>query len=437
MILNFSIENFASFRERQTLTFEATGDKHLEDYYVYRVGKYRILKMALIYGANASGKTNLLAALQFLRHMVLKPKVSKDESLEYEPFLFDTDFASRPSVLRIEFIQENIKYEYEVKFNRTAVLYEGLWYAISKRAKVFERHTDLKNETVSIDFGSKIRIRKNEKEFLENSTLWNDTVMGGFMKSSVAAWISGTNINPLLSVKNWFEDVLMNVVIDESNLFYYVTDALKKGKIERKEFIELFKHADFHISDIAIEEKEVSLSDKEKELLKLLNELNPESKLNQIDTNEIKKINVKTIYNIKDKKFTLPFELESDGTQRFYGLIGLLSLVMHGSKVLPVDELEASLHPDLFNFVVLTFLKNARNSQLIATTHQREILAKRYIMRDDAFWIADKGNEWAATELYSFADFGTKVIRKDTNRLNVYKSGKLGGIPDVWSFTLE
>ena len=116
---------------------------------------------------------------------------------------------------------------------------------------------------------------------------------------------------------------------------------------------------------------------------------------------------------------------ESEGTKRFYGFAGLLALLIKSPTVFPIDELESSLHPDLYTHFLLSFLQNAKQSQLIATTHNRELLADRDIFRDDVIWFTDKSKD-CATELYSLADFDTSTIK---NILNAYKIGKFSGVP--------
>lgn len=104
--------------------------------------------------------------------------------------------------------------------------------------------------------------------------------------------------------------------------------------------------------------------------------------------------------------------------------------------ILPVDELEASLHPDLYEHFLLSFLMNSKESQLIATTHNRELLNNKDIYRNDAIWFTDK-NDDCATELYSLADFDSSVVRDTTNVLNAYKSGKLGAKPNTGDYYLD
>ena len=107
MLINFSIQNFGAIKDRQTLSFEADRAKHLEDYYVINVNDLRLLKLGLIYGANASGKTTILKALDFLRSLIISPKILKTETFDFEPFLFDEKTRTQNTVFEIDFIHNH------------------------------------------------------------------------------------------------------------------------------------------------------------------------------------------------------------------------------------------------------------------------------------------------------------------------------------------
>ncbi len=102
----------------------------------------------------------------------------------------------------------------------------------------------------------------------------------------------------------------------------------------------------------------------------------------------------------------------------------------------PIDELESSLHPDLYIHFILSFLLNSNKSQVIATTHNREILDNKDIFRNDSIWFTDK-SETCATELYSLADFDSSVVRDTSNILNAYKSGKLKAVPNLGDYYID
>ncbi len=427
MIVNFSIKNFGCIKDRQTLSFEAEKNKHLEEFYVHKIKNTRLLKIALIYGANASGKSTVLKALDFLRDLVLEPAPKKTKELEFEPFLFDTETPHQNTELAIEFFQNDIKYYYEVEFNRQAIVKEHL-SKMPYNVTIFNRTTDLKNQVTHIIFGRKIKIPKPKRETLESNTLWNNTVLGGYLKTNI-------EIHELKEVTDWFEHYLMPLVRTKTRLTGFVSSLMDKKKIDKNLVLNILKKADFNISDIFIEQKEEPIPDGLLELIKKSDI--PSSQKEKIEkTGKI--IEVETFFEhfVDGNKYHLPLEQESEGTQRYYGLAGLLTLLIHDRKAVPIDELEASLHPDLFQYFLLAFLANARQSQIIATTHNREILDDKDIIRDDALWITDK-SEGAATELYSFADFDSSVIRNTTNRLNAYKSGKLGGIPNLSDYYLN
>jgi len=182
MIVNFSIQNFGSIKDKQTLSFEADASKYLEDTYVVHTAGKRLLKLALIYGANASGKTTVLKALDFLRDLVVNPKEMKYHSLKFSPFLFDKKTILQPSFLSIEFVQNSICYLYEVKFTHQSILSEKL---ISGEVIVYSRETSTEKLLTEISFGNKITISDNEKKTLEINTLHNNTVLGGYLKTNV------------------------------------------------------------------------------------------------------------------------------------------------------------------------------------------------------------------------------------------------------------
>ena len=150
MIVNFSIQNFGSIKEKQTLSFEADVSKHLEDTYVVHTAGKRLLKLALIYGANASGKTTVLKALDFLRDLVVNPKEKKTDILYFDPFLFDAQTPQQPTQLSIEFVHEEVCYQYEIAFTRQAIISEALYIDTFERVLVYSRTTDIEEQLTKI-----------------------------------------------------------------------------------------------------------------------------------------------------------------------------------------------------------------------------------------------------------------------------------------------
>jgi len=412
MLINFSIQNFGSIKDKQTLSFEANKSTHLEDYYVINANGLRLLKLGLIYGANASGKTTVLKALDFLRDLVLNPKIQKNETLDFEPFLFDENTPNQSTVFEIEFLQNNIRYFYEIELNKNAIIKEELYVKNSHKSNVFKRDTNFEYELTSITFGNRINLNKLEKKSLETNTLWNNTVFGGFSKTNV-------KIDELKDVVEWFNIFLTDIITSKTDLVALFERKKLMDLLFENNVVESLKKADFNISGVS---KLVF------NLAQILTKNNPYNKSK--DFLEFK-------HKVKNKNYTIKYAYESLGTQKYWGLSGLLQLLITSPILLSIDELESSLHPDLFQHFLLSFLVNSKNSQLLATTHNREILNNKDIFRHDAIWITDKSNADCASELYSLADFDTSVIRDTSNIYNAYKLGKLGGVPNLGDYYIE
>lgn len=430
MIINFSAKNFGSIKEKQTLSFEASKSKHLDKHFISELPNgMRLLKLALIYGSNASGKTMIINALNFLRDLVLEPVKKKTDELEFEPFLFDTKTPTQNSNLSIEFVNNGIKYSYEVEFSKTSIVNEKLDYFNPKKANIYTRVTDISKQLTKITFRSKVKTDKTFVKTLESNTLWNNTVLGGFLKTNI-------ELKELKEVTDWFNNHLKPPVYPETRLMGFVTTEIEKLKIRKLDVINILRKADFNISDIRIQENEEDVPEGFIEIIEKQIKT-PNDEIDEIrKTKKIKTVNIDIGHTISGNNYYLPLYEESRGTQRYYGLAGLLILLIKDSVVIPIDELEASLHPELYQHYLLSFIMNSKNSQLIATTHNREILDNKDIFRDDTIWITNK-NDSCSTELYSLADFDSSVIRDTTNRLNAYKSGKLGGVPNLGDYYIE
>jgi hypothetical protein len=430
MIINFSIENFGSVKDKQELSFEADKSTQLEDYYVINtIGGLRLLKLGLIYGANASGKTTILKALDFLREIVLEPEEKKTETFDFNPFLFDSVTPNKNSVLSIDFIQNNIRYFYEVELNKKAIIREELYYFNPNRANVFKRTTETNKQFTQITFGSKIKKDKAFEKTLVSNTLWNNTVLGGFLKTNI-------ELKELKDATDWFSDYLRPLVFSLTDLEGYVTSRIDKTELKKDNIVNILQKADLNISDIRILEEERDIPDGFIEFIEQQISV-PNEKINELkNKGKITSVNLEFEHTVNDEKYYLSSELESQGTMRYYGFAGILSILIKNSVAFPIDELEASLHPDLFIHFLLSFLVNSKNSQIIATTHNREILNNKDIFRNDAIWFTDK-SECCATKLYSLSDFDSSVIRDTSNIYNAYKIGKLGGVPNLGDYYID
>jgi len=434
MIINFSVQNFGCIKDKVTLSFEATKSDDLEDYYIVEPKKgLRLLKLGLIYGPNASGKTTILKAFQFLYLIVLYPLEKKTDSFDFQPFIFDENTPKENTLLRLEFIQNEVKYLYEVELNQRAIVKEKLYFYRPNKALVYKRKTDSEKRLTKLKFGSKLKISKNNRSILEGNTLWNNTVLGGYLKTNFQS-------DELQNVSDWFSTYLITFTDQQTVLKHIVTLNLKENDSVKKGFLDILNKADFNVVDVLFKNmntnKEISTNDLDPVLKYYPNEYqNIFDRVLRMENTQIL-FKHKIINENSEKNYILPYENQSEGTKKYYEYSGLLGMLINASVRIFIDELEASLHPDLLEHFLLTFLVNSKKSQLIATTHYRELLIKKDIFRNDAIWLTEKKPD-GSTDLFSLADFDSSVIRDTTSIYNAYKVGKLGAIPNLSDYYLE
>ena len=297
-----------------------------------------------------------------------------------------------------------------------------------RKYQVFQRTTNLENQFTSITFGNKIKSDIASQSTLTANTLWNNTVLGGFLKTNI-------QLHELKEITDWFRSYLQPLVLTQTRLDNYITYLIENKQISKINLISFLKQADFNISDFTIQKSEEEVPPEFINMFK--------KQIFSIDR-RITNVESKTKITLTDlefehivgrEKYTLSFEQESQGTNRYYGLTGLLIYLIKYSITIPIDELESSLHPDLCQHFLLSFLVNSKRSQLIATIHNREILDNKDIFRDDAIWMTNK-DETCSTSLYSLADFDPSTIQGE-NRLKAYSSGQFGGVPNLGDYYFD
>ncbi|MBD5237133.1 MAG: ATP-binding protein [Bacteroidales bacterium] len=426
MILDLSISNFRSIKDRQTISFIAESSTHLDDYYVVKKSKYRILKLISILGPNASGKSNFLRGFQFLRRLVIHPLENKGSKIQYEPFLLDDDYKNAESSIEINFICGDSKFTYSLQFNNNFILKEiitrqGL--EDLRAHKVLDRTTDIEKGIAYITWGNKYRNTPN-KEGLLNNLLPNRTVFGAYMKSNV-------DIPWMKEVCDWFgEYMLPNIDPHNQNLQDFVAKEIHNGKINHALLKDLLKKADIGVADLTLEVLKTPIP---KEVLEVI--LNDDDlpsdvreRLSSDPTSTDYRISL--LHNGPNGPVALKFEDESEGTQRYFELSGILLKMVQENHFLAIDELECRLHPDLYRYFITSFLSNSHESQLIFTTHLREFLYSPEDFRMDSVWFAEKDSQ-GATELYSLAHFDKRDIKELPNLFWAYKTGRLGAVPSL------
>ncbi len=426
MIITFSVENFRSIRDKVCLDLRATTDKTLSDYYVLEIPKPKIsvLKMAMLYGANATGKTNILLALDWLQSFVLKKEANKEEPINIEPFALDED---KPSKFEVQFYHNSIVYHYQLELDRKALLFEKLThYPKGREALVFERR--LKNVANDYDYsyswtGAELSSeqRKNLELAVQNQAI---------LSKITSIKYSG----PIQYARDWFRETLDPIVKPKSELVMYNFNSYLKKDEDCKNlrfFLDQLKKADFMINELNVKEEEIPVSTLPAELRELI--LKGRKKIDGKESDTIKGIQFLLTHGKESDSFQLELGEESAGTIRYFEFIGIMCELIRKNRIVPIDEIESSLHIELQLHYIELFLRNAQRGQLIFTSHNTALLNERDLLRRDAVWITDR-NPDGSTKLTSVADFS---LRKEHAIDKFYRRGLLGGVPNLGTTYLE
>lgn len=428
MILEFKIKNYLSFKDEVTFSFEATADKNLDEYYVTEVVPgVRILKLGIVYGANASGKSNLISAFDFLSSFISNIRKDKDEKTGFIPFAFGNtkDEAGR---FELTFYVETRKYVYSVEMNENIVINEALYfYPGTQPALAFQRQYDQENGLSVIEYGSKIKITKAAKDEIQLKTLKNTSFFAASQQVNYAI------PEMIKDVKSWFDERFLDSIDPDTRLMDYTSKKLKENDQIRIFTLDFLHRAEFNITDVLFKNEFQQVPD---EFLKMIesSDMSEDKKKKILEDKGFVADRTEFEHTIIDEgiplKYTLPEALQSDGTMRYYGLSVPYYRMLKNNAFLAIDEIESSMHALLVNHLIREFLMNGRESkyaQLLVTTHNISLLNEKDLLRKDAVWFTNK-KENGATELYSMADFD---IRKELSYYNAYKIGKFGAIPNL------
>lgn len=405
MITEFSVTNFLSYKNKVTFSMVGGNLGGLEkNYYVY--DKLNIFKTAAIYGANASGKSNLFKILTSVILMIRNSaRVNTNEPLPIVPFKFDKKCLSKPSEFEIKFISKGVRYLYGFSADSKKIYEEYLYYYPNGReALIFNRNRG-KNEYPREDKKMLIDIDKktpNNRFFLSSAANWNHE------KCENAFYFFDQTINTFIDF-SVLQDMAMNK--------YYKASLNDNDKL-KKFALKCLEMADLNIVDYHPLEAEMP-----KEVYSMLPDffkinLGPNPKGYGVH------------FNHKNSDISLDFNEESKGTQMLFIFIPFLYEAVENGAVLIVDELDKSLHPELVEMIVNLFNDeniNKGHAQLIFNTHDTGLL-KPSLLRKEQIWFTEKDKESGVSDLYSLSEF---KIRSYENYEKNYRAGVYGGIPDI------
>ncbi len=405
MLIEFSVTNFLSFKDKNTFTMLASSDKSLNDNYV-SVGNDDILKMTAIYGANASGKTNLFKVLATVSSMIKNSNyVDPNYLLPIVPFKLDEQTAKQPSEFEIKFIVNDTRYLYGFKADCKKIYEEYLtYYPNGRPVKIFSREKVSKydfnrsDEKILNDIKSK---NSDNKFFIATATSWN------YEKTKDAYNFITEKIGVVLS----------NDQLHDYSYNQYYND--KDNNLE-KFALNFLRKADINIKGYRVIEGKLKED--------IFNSLPDFAKSIFPVGTPMYKVNTKHIIN--NKEFELDITEESLGTQVVFTFIPVLKDVIENKKVLIVDEFDKSLHPFIVKYIVEIFNDptiNTNGAQLIFNTHDTNLL-NLDILRRDQIWFAEKNYKDESTSIYPLDDFS---VRKTENIEKGYLLGRYGAIPFI------
>ena len=416
MLIEFSVSNFLSIAEKQTLSMVASSLKQEQNTACFSLDdseylkKYKLLNSAVIYGANASGKSNLLKALSMMQVIIDRSAAAaqRGDLFPRMDFKLNEEFFNIPTEFEMQFISNSVRYQYGFSVTSSKVHEEWLFaYPKGKAQNWFFREWNEEQGLYDWSFGS---------SFVGEKQLWKQATRDNSLFLSTAIQL---NNEQLISVFDWFTKKILLIGVGGFPTDF-TAKFCKEGRTES--VIRFLQEADINIEDIQIEQKNVNLE----EIPEFLHDMVLKS--NEGAMIETK---IKTLHTTKQGNEVL-FDLkeESTGTQKLFSFAALWLSVLEQGQILVVDELHDNLHPKLVKYLVELFHNkktNPKNAQLIFTTHETAILNQK-IFRRDQVWFCEK-NEHQATELIPLTDFKPRKGREDLE--DSYLSGRYGAVPYI------
>ncbi|MSQ73023.1 MAG: ATP-binding protein [Betaproteobacteria bacterium] len=411
MLLEFRVKNYRSLRDEQVLSLFASKDKDLAESHLASTGVKsleKLVRTAVIYGPNASGKSNLLQAMAFMRAVIAESAtvVQLGQSYNVQAFRLDEKLARQPTEFEITFIEAGVRYQYGFSLTPERIVDEWLLvYRASKPQKWFSRHFNARSKTHSYEFSTHLTGSRR---------LWQESTRPNALFLSTGVQLNSELLRPVFS---WIVEKTIHLGSGLSPLPDYTTELIKSpaGRATVREFL---VSADISISDIeAVSHKGISQKF----------QLNLAGGPAQVSQVEQEMFIPQFVHETKNGSARFELHEESLGTQRLYALAAPVLDVLKNGRVLVVDELDSSLHTLLVRRLVAMFHDNTLNTngaQLVFTTHDTSLL-ENTLFRRDQVWFTEKDRN-QATRLFPLTDFSP---RKKEALERGYLSGRYGALP--------
>jgi hypothetical protein len=381
------------------------------------ITKYgELLKSSIIYGANASGKSNLIKALGFMVAFVLSSskQTQVGDVINVDSFKLNTYYENKPSFFEIIFILNGLKYRYGFEVDNQRIHSEWLFQTNKTTTYLFKRTKD--------------EITINRK-FTEGKGLEKRTRPNALFLSVVSQFNGAISTQ----ISNWFNGILVLSGLEEHNYRHFILNALADPE-KKSRILKTINSIDLGIEDLKENKYKVNEQSLDKRLPKEIQDFILNNNKDGVAWN-INTIHKKYNKSLKFDSF-VNFDLEnneSDGTKKMIFLTTIILDIIKDSKILVMDELDSRLHQNLTDIIIKLFNKAIKsNSQLIFATHNLNLLTNKTFRRDQ-IWFVDK-DKYGSSSLFSLSDI---KVRKDASYSKDYKSGKYGGIPYIDEDTLS
>lgn len=417
MLIEFTVKNYRSFWESQTLNMTAGATKDLREDNTFvspAKGLPRLLRSAVVYGPNGCGKSNLIKALAFMQDLILfSSKESQEgEEIEQTPFLLHSKGPSQASEFEVVFVKDNIRYQYGFTTTKTRVTHEWLLaYPGNKAQRWFERFYNPEKQKEEWYFG---------KKFTGPKKTWQESTRSNALFLSTAVQLNSEQLKPVFA---WFQQLVIIGHGEQIRRSFTVESC--ENKKECTGILEFLKKAGIDVDGIEIKEEKADdfkfPSDMPDELKTLLQK--------DLKGKSFKEVFFKHQLTGSNGSVLFPLTEESDGTQKLFAYAALWLDVLNNGLVLIIDELDNSFHPHLVRFLVKLIhnsISNKANGQLVFSTHDTSILDAK-ILRRDQIWFMEK-DDAHATQLYPLTDFHP---RKKEALEKGYLQGRYGALPYI------
>ncbi|MBS1634469.1 MAG: ATP-binding protein [Bacteroidetes bacterium] len=413
MIIYFKTSNYKSINEEVTLNFNAASIGEHTESNVIETDKFSLLKSMMLYGHNASGKSKILEALVYFRWFINNSATEKhsSEEIDVEPFELLQSSSKKPSFFEISFLLGKQRYRYGFEADKKIIHRE--WLLESKATKEYPVFLRI-GQDFEIDF----------KRFENSEELEKRTRKNALFLSVASQW----NVQKAQKIDNWIESIFTVHGLADEKYREYTLDLLKNDRY--KQLINKFiQKADLGISSIDVVDVPIKLED----ILKQVpDELKGVFKEKFKERSETAVLAIHSKFDDKRKIIgSVPFILdrsESEGTKKYFNLIGLFVKAILEGRLVVIDEFDARLHTLLSKAIIKLFnsQKVKSNAQLLVASHDTALLDRNLLRRDQIYFV--EKNEYGATRATSLVEYKP---RKDSPFDKNYLEGKYGGIPFI------